>query len=62
MVQHMHLFGIEKQPAVDIPNKGVVGKGIPEPGDNIVKFPRAAIALGMIRLFLAAEVPGRVGI
>lgn len=58
----MHLIGIEEQPAIDIPDKGVVRKGIPEAGDDIVKFPRTAIALRMVRLFLAAEVPGCVGI
>lgn len=53
----MHFFRIEEQPAIDIAYEGVVREGVPEAGDDIVKFTCPPVALGVIRLFVAAEIP-----
>ena len=60
VVEDVHFFRIEEQSAIDIPYKGIIGKGVPEPGDDIVELPRPAITLGVIRLFVAAKIPRRI--
>ena len=42
VIEHMHLGGIEIKPGFDVADKGVVGEGIPQPGDHVIEFARAA--------------------
>ncbi|MNL12725.1 hypothetical protein D3C87_1336000 [compost metagenome] len=58
----MHFFRVKEQPAIDIPEKGIIGKGIPQPGNDVVKFPRFSITLRVVRLFVPAEIKRRIRI
>ena len=46
----------------DVAEQGVIGKTIPEAGDDIVEFAGPAIALVMVQMFVEAEIQGRVRI
>src|SRR5438270_12594640 len=60
--QHMHLRGIEIQPALDVAHKGIVGKGIPQPRDHVIELAGAPVALGVLHVILQPEVESRIGI
>ena len=62
VVEHMQLRRIEIEPALGVADEGVVGKAVPQAGDDIVEFARAAIALVMLDMFVEAEIQRRVGI
>ena len=58
----MQLVGIEKKAAFDVADEGIVGPGIPQAGDDVVEFARAAIALAVLHVIGHAEVQRRVRI
>ncbi len=62
MIEHVHLGRIEKKPGLDIAREGVVGEGIPEAGDHVIEFARAAIALGMFHVIFQSEIARRIRI
>ncbi len=61
VVEHMQLVGIEIKPALDVADEGIVGPGIPQPGDDVVEFAGAAIALAVLHVIGHAEIERRVG-
>ena len=62
MIEDVQLVGIEEKAVFDVANEGIVGPGIPQPGDDVVEFPRAAIALAVLHVIGHAEVKRRVRI
>ena len=58
----MHFFGIEIEPALDIAHEGVVGEGIPQPGDHVVELARALVAFGVLHVIVEPEIQRRVRI
>ena len=56
MVQGAEFIGVEEQPLLDIAEEGVVGPGIPQPGDDLEKLAGAGVAGGVVEMRVAAEV------
>ena len=56
VIEHMHLLRIEEDAALGIADEGIVGKAVPQAGDDIVEFPRALIALAMLDMLVEAEI------
>ena len=62
VVEHVHAGGIEEDPALGVPDEGVVGEAVPEAGDHIVELARPDITGVMVHLLVLAEVQRRVRI
>ena len=62
MVEHVQPLGIEIDAVFDIADEGVVGPAVPQAGDDIEKFTRAAVALAMLHMLGEAEVERRIGV
>ena len=60
VVQPAHARGIEVETAVGVADEGIIGETVPEPGDDIIEFPRPAIALVMLHMVVAPEIQRRI--
>ena len=60
VVQHMHLVRIEKEAALDVAHEGVVGEGIPQPGDHVIELARPLVALVVLHVVVEAEIQRRI--
>ena len=56
MVEDVQPRGIEIKALIDIADEGVVGPAVPQTGDDVEEFARAPLALGMLDMFLEAEI------
>ncbi len=62
VVEHVQLRRIEEEAALRVLHEGVVGPAIPEAGDDVVELVRAAIALIVLHMFVAAEIQRGIGV
>ena len=56
----MHLGGIEIETGFDVAHEGIVGKGIPQAGDDVVELAGALVALGVLHVVVEAEIERRI--
>lgn len=60
MIEHMHLVGIEIDAGFLIADEGVIGKTVPQAGDDIIEFARPLVALSVFDMLVEAEIAGRI--
>ena len=58
----MHLLGIEEQSAFLVADESVVGKAVPQAGDDVIELPRPMIAFAMLHMLVHAEIQRRIRI
>src|ERR1700678_1516728 len=62
VVKRMHAIRIEIDSRIDIADESVLGETVPETGHDIVELTRAAIALVVIQVIVAAKIKRSVRI
>ena len=62
VIEHVHFGGIEIEARLDVPDKGVVGEGIPQARHHVIEFARALVALGVLHVVFEPEIQRRVRI
>lgn len=62
VVEHMQPLRVEIEPAFGVADEGVVGKAVPQAGDDVVEFARPLVALVMLDMLVEAEIQRRVGV